>query len=259
METELIIAVASLAALLVTLDVDNVVFVAILTNDLPAAEQKKARLYGLLAGIAMRAVMLTFVGALLGYLQDPILPAIPFLTPETHTGAGPVGYTLKDIIMMVGGMFLLYKATKEIHHKLEGEDLDADAVGKTVRQVVTQILLVDLIFSIDGVITAVGMTQQIPVMITAMLLSSTLMFFLLGPISNFVSKHPTIKVLSLAFLLLIGMTLFVEGLHIHLPKGYVYFSMAFSLGVEVLNINIGKKGKPVELHGVKKITDTKSS
>lgn len=257
METELFIAVASLAALLVTLDVDNVVFVAILTNDLPAGEQKKARLYGLLAGMAMRAVMLTFVGALLGYLHDPIIPALPFLPSEPHGGAA-AGYTLKDIIMMIGGIFLLYKATKEIHHKLEGEDQDANAIGRTLRQVVTQILLVDLIFSIDGVITAVGMTQQIPVMITAMLLSSTLMYFLLGPISNFVSKHPTIKVLSLAFLLLIGMTLFVEGLHIHLPKGYVYFSMAFSLGVEVLNISIGKKGKPVELRGVKKTIEGKT-
>jgi len=246
MEVDIILSILSLAALMITLDVDNVVFVAILTNELPVNEQKKARLYGLLMGVALRAIFLTLIGFLIQYLHDPIIPALPFVGNAKGTG-----YTAKDLIMMIGGLFLLYKATTELYNKLEGAEHGQKNVASTLQQVMTQILIVDLVFSIDGVITAVGMVKEIWVMIIAMLISSTTMFFLLSPISNFVSKHPSMKVLAISFLLLIGVTLFIEGVHMHIPKGYIYFAMAFSLGVEVVNINILKKGKPVELHGIK--------
>lgn len=248
MEVAVIVSILSLTALLITLDVDNIVFVAILTNELPEKEQKKARLYGFFLGIVLRAVFLTLIGFLIQYLNDPILPALPFIE-----NAKAEGYNVKDLIMMVGGLFLLYKSTTELYNKLEGRDENSPMEEVTLKQVMAQIFIVDLIFSIDGVITAVGMVKELWVMIVAMLISSTTLFFLMGTISNFVGKHPSIKVLAISFLFLIGTTLFIEGVHMHIPKGYIYFAMAFSLGVEVVNINIRKKGKPVELHGIKPI------
>lgn len=213
------------------LGVDNVVFISILASKLPEEEQDKARKTGILAAGGMRVLFLLAVGWIIT------------LKSELFSVFGR-GFSGKDLILLAGGLFLIYKATKEIHHKLEGEEEQATS-GKAVTfaSVIGQVMLLDLVFSIDSVITAVGMTDYVPVMVIAVLFSIAVMLGASGPIYRFVNAHPSVKMLALSFLLLIGMTLIAEGMGQKIPKGYVYAAMAFSIFVEMLNL-FSRKNKP---------------
>ncbi len=232
-------ALAALVTLEIVLGVDNVVFISILASKLPEEQQDSARRTGILAAGGMRVLFLLAVGWIIG------------LKAELFEIFG-VGFSGKDLVLLAGGLFLIYKATKEIHHKLEGENESstAAAVAPTFASVIGQVMLLDLVFSIDSVITAVGMTEYIAVMVIAVMTSIVVMLGASGPIYRFVNRHPSVKMLALAFLLLIGMTLIAEGMGQKIPKGYVYAAMAFSIFVEVLNLTSrrNKNAKPVELH-----------
>jgi predicted tellurium resistance membrane protein TerC len=249
-------ALATLTALEIVLGIDNIVFISILTGRLPQEKQARARTIGLGLAMGMRIILLLAISWVMS-LTDPLtwLPQIPFLSdvPEhagDGIGAAPAILTGRDLILLLGGGFLLWKATHEIHQKLEGESESSKTKGApvSVMSVLIQIALLDLVFSLDSVITAVGMADDIGVMIVAVVLAVLVMMFAAGPISNYVHKHPTLKMLALAFLILIGVTLVAEGLGQHISKGYIYSAMAFSLLVEILNIRAGRaKQPPVEL------------
>jgi predicted tellurium resistance membrane protein TerC len=231
-------ALAALLTLEIVLGVDNVIFISILASKLPAEQQARARRVGLLAAGGMRLVLLLAVGWIITLKRE--LFAI-----------GDLGFSGKELILLAGGLFLIFKATKEIHHKLEGESEHASTrSAPTFAAVVAQVLILDIVFSIDSVITAVGMTTYVPVMVIAIVAAVIVMLIASGPIYRFVNRHPSVKVLALAFLLLIGMTLIAEGFGQKIPKGYVYASMAFSVFVELLNIGARRKSKnqPVKLH-----------
>jgi len=227
---EILAAIATLSAMEIVLGIDNIVFIAILSANLPPEQRQKARRYGLLAAGAMRIVLLLLIKVILG------------LTTTLFTVAGH-DFSGKDLILVAGGLFLLAKATMEIHHKLEGhrvEDAEAKA-GATLKGVVFQIMLMDAIFSIDSVLTAVGMVDAetswgLPVMIGSIVLAVGVMIAFARPVSDFVERHPTVKMLALSFLLLIGMVLVAEGFGAHVGKGYIYSAMGFSLFVEMLNL-----------------------
>ena len=231
------IAFFTLLSLEVVLGIDNVIFLSILASKLPAAQQAKARIVGL--GLAMFLRI-----ALLLSISWVIRLTAPLFTVLAQEISG------RDIILIAGGLFLIAKSTHEIHQKLEGEEGRSSArVAATFASVIIQILLLDAVFSLDSVITAVGMVQQVGIMVSAIVLAVIFMMAFAGPLSRFVERHPTLKVLALSFLLLIGVTLIVEGFDGHVPKGYIYFSMAFSLFVEMLNLKIRKsKAAPVKLH-----------
>jgi predicted tellurium resistance membrane protein TerC len=230
-------ALVALLTLEIVLGVDNVVFISILANKLPAGEQDRARRTGILAAGGMRVLLLLAVGWIIT-LEDDWFELFGR------------GFSGKDIILFAGGLFLIYKATKEIHHKLEGTDEHGEAkVAPTFAAVIGQVMLLDLVFSIDSVITAVGMTDYVPIMVIAVLSAVVIMLWASGPIYRFVNQHPSVKMLALAFLLLIGTTLIAEGLGQKIPKGYVYAAMAFSVFVELLNIGVRRKNEePVHLH-----------
>ena len=230
-------ALAALLTLEIVLGVDNVIFISILAAKLPADQQDRARRMGLLAAGGMRLVLLLAVGWIITLKQELF-------------SAGGVGFSGKELILLAGGLFLIFKATKEIHHKLEGEADHTSKAAPTFAAVIAQVLVLDLVFSVDSVITAVGMTSHIPVMVIAIAAAVVVMLVASGPIYRFVNRHPSVKVLALAFLLLIGMTLIAEGFGQKIPKGYVYASMAFSVFVELLNIGARRKSKaqPVQLH-----------
>ncbi len=232
------IALLTLTFLEVVLGIDNLVFISILTGRLPEEQRTKARRIGLALALGARIALL-FSISLVMRLTTPLFSAMG------HDIAG------KHLILIGGGLFLMWKSVTEIHHKLEGEN-DSHAAGggrATFGSVLTQIALLDLVFSLDSVITAVGMAQDIAVMVIAVLVSVGVMLAFVDPICAFVERHPTVKMLALSFLLLIGMTLIGEGTGLHIPKGYVYFAMGFSVFVEMLNLRLKKKGKPVQLHG----------
>jgi predicted tellurium resistance membrane protein TerC len=230
-------ALLTLTALEIVLGVDNVIFISILAAKLPQEQQAKARQTGLLLAGGMRILFLFSISLILQLKTDLF----------NVFGQGISG---KDLILLAGGLFLLYKATKEIHDKLEGEEGGISSrVAPTFAAVIGQVLLLDLVFSIDSVITAVGMTTIVPVMVIAVLISVGIMLFASGGIFNFVNQHPSVKILALSFLLLIGFTLIAEAFDVKIPKGYVYFAMGFSVVVEFLNIRAStRKAKPVELH-----------
>jgi predicted tellurium resistance membrane protein TerC len=231
-------ALAALLLLEVVLGVDNVVFISILANKLPADQQDKARKLGILLAGGMRVLLLLLVGW------------IVTLKTELFEVAG-VGFSGKDLILLAGGAFLIYKAATEIHHRLEGVDghHGGSVAQVTFRSVIIQVLLLDLVFSIDSVITAVGMTEYVPVMVIAVLTAVAIMLFASKAIYTFVNDHPTVKMLALSFLLLIGVMLVAEAFGEKIPKGYLYAAIAFALFVEVLNIRSKKKGnQPVDLH-----------
>lgn len=249
-------ALATLTALEIVLGIDNIIFISILTGRLPESQQARARTIGLGLAMGMRILLLLAISWVVS-LTDPVswLPQLPFLSavpvhPEEGLGSAPALLSGRDLILMLGGLFLLWKATREIHEKLEGDGEHAVERGKTASfvGVLVQIALLDIVFSLDSVITAVGMADEIGVMIVAVVLAVGVMLFAAGPISNFVHKHPTLKMLALAFLILIGVTLVAEGLGQHISKGYIYSAMAFSLLVEMLNIRATRRGPPVELH-----------
>jgi predicted tellurium resistance membrane protein TerC len=231
-------ALVALLTLEIVLGVDNVIFISILASKLPDEQQGRARRIGLLAAGGMRLVLLLAVGWVITLKRE--LFAI-----------GGLGFSGKELILLAGGVFLIYKATKEIHHKLEGEaDKSSERSAPTFAAVISQVLILDIVFSIDSVITAVGMTTYVPVMVISIVSAVVVMLLASGPIYRFVNRHPSVKVLALAFLLLIGMTLIAEGFGQKIPKGYVYASMAFSVFVELLNIGARRKSKaqPVKLY-----------
>jgi predicted tellurium resistance membrane protein TerC len=228
---EIWISLATLTLLEIVLGIDNIVFVSILSGKLPVGERRKARRLGL--GLALITRILLLVGlAWLVRLSNPLF---------TIFGQAVSG---RDLILLAGGLFLLGKATHEIHDRLEGEDgAVTSRIPPQFGRVIVQILLLDIVFSLDSVITAVGMVRQIPVMVAAVILAMIFMLIFVNRVSAFIEEHPTIKMLALSFLLLIGCALIAEGFHREIPKGYIYFAMAFSLGVEMLNIKIRKRAK----------------
>ena len=241
------IAFVTLLGLEIVLGIDNVVFISILAGKLPAAQQPKARYVGLGLAMFMRI-------ALLFSISWVIRLTAPLFAVFGHEISG------RDLILIVGGLFLLAKATREIHQKLEGEEGHASVrVKPSFSSVIIQILLLDIVFSLDSVITAVGMVDDISIMISAVVIAVAFMMVFAAPISNFVERHPTFKMLALSFLLLIGFTLIAEGWDRHIPKGYIYAAMAFSVFVEALNLRLRKpSGEPVKLHEryVKESLDT---
>ena len=230
------IAFVTLVALELVLGVDNVIFISILAGKLPGHEQQKARTAGLGLAVFTRVLLLFSLSWIIG-LTAPLFSVLKFEISG------------RDIILILGGLFLLGKSTHEIHQKLEGAEGHGSArVKSSFVSVIVQILLLDIVFSLDSVITAVGMVDQLAIMIAAVIIAAGVMIVSAGPISSFVDGHPTIKMLALSFLLLIGFTLIVEGLHQHIPKGYVYFAMAFSVFVEMLNLRLRKvHAAPVKL------------
>jgi predicted tellurium resistance membrane protein TerC len=232
---ELLIALVTLTFLEVVLGVDNVIFISILSAKLPKHQQKRARRVGLIAAMLMRLVLL-FSIAWIARLTAPLF---------TIMGQEISG---RDLILIGGGLFLLAKATYEIHDKLEGATHGDGKAAASFRSVIIQVMLLDMVFSLDSVITAIGMADNLTVMVTAVVLAVLVMLVAAEPISEFVEEHPTIKILALSFLLLIGLSLVADGLGQHISKGYIYFAMGFSVFVEMINIRVRKKGVPVELH-----------
>jgi predicted tellurium resistance membrane protein TerC len=231
------IAFVTLTALELVLGIDNIVFISILAGKLPAEQQKKARLIGLGLAMFMRV-------GLLFSLSWIIRLTAPLFTVLGQAVSG------RDLILIGGGLFLLGKSTYEIHERLEGDaGHGSTRVAPSFTGVIIQILLLDAVFSLDSVITAVGMVNEIGIMIAAVVVAIVFMMVFAAPIGGFVERHPTVKILALSFLLLIGMTLIAEGLHRHIPKGYIYFAMAFSVFVEMINLRLRKsKTAPVKLH-----------
>jgi predicted tellurium resistance membrane protein TerC len=234
--SEGILALVTLTFLEIVLGVDNVIFISILSGKLPHGQQAKARRTGLLAAMIMRIALLL---------------SIAWIIRLTSTLFSAFGRDIsgRDLILIVGGLFLLGKATLEIHDRLEGEEGHSSArVPPSFAAVIVQIMLLDIVFSLDSVITAVGMAEDVAVMIVAVVLAVAVMTFSAEPISTFVNRHPTVKVLALSFLLLIGLSLIGDGLGMHIPKGYIYFAMGFSVFVEMINLRVRARGKPVQLH-----------
>ena len=230
------VAFATLTALELVLGIDNIVFISILVDKLPRDKQELARRLGLFMAMFMRIGLLLVLSWIIG-LTAPIFSVLR----QDISG--------RDLILIAGGMFLIWKSTAEIHQSLEGEEgHSSKAVQATFTAVILQIMVVDMVFSLDSIITAVGMVDSLAVMIAAVVASVALMMLFAPAIGRFVSDHPTIKMLALAFLVVVGVVLIAEGFDYHVPKGFVYFAMAFSLGVELLNIRMRKKaGKPVDL------------
>ena len=230
------IAFSTLLALEVVLGIDNIIFISILAGKLPAEQQARARYIGLSLALIIRVLLLFSLSWVIGLTA-------PLFTVFNHEISG------RDIILIAGGLFLLGKATFEIHENLEGEEGHASArVKASFVSVIIQILLLDAVFSLDSVITAIGMVEDIQLMISAVVVAIAFMMFFAAPVGAFVSRHPTVKMLALSFLLLIGMTLIVEAFDVHIPKGYIYFAMGFSVFVELLNLRLRRKSVPVNLH-----------
>ncbi len=231
------IALITLIILELVLGVDNIIFISILASKLPHDQQKSARSTGIALAVVTRILLLLSLRWIIS-LDEPFV-TLPLLN---------VGISGHDLILIAGGLFLLWKSTHEIHQKLEGVEGEASArVAGSFWSVIIQIMLLDIVFSLDSVITAVGMVDELPIMIAAVIIAAIVMVFTAGPISRFVEDHPTIKMLALSFLLMIGFTLIAEGFHQHIPKGYIYFAMAFSIAVELLNLRLREKTSPVNL------------
>lgn len=234
--TEGIVSLLTLTFLEIVLGIDNIVFISITAGRLPAADQKKARNLGILLALLVRIVLLLGVSWIIG-LKEPIFSVRGF------------DLSARDLILILGGLFLLGKSTSEIHAKVEGESEHRRKVNViSLRSAIIQIILLDIIFSLDSILTAVGLVENVLIIIIAIVISLIVMLVFAKKISDFIHKHPAMKLLAISFLMMIGLVLVLEGLHVHVPKGYIYFSMAFALGVEVLNMKIRKNSKPVELH-----------
>ncbi|ACB74789.1 TerC family protein [Opitutus terrae] len=230
------ISLLTLTALEIVLGIDNIIFISILSGKLPREQQAKARQIGLSLALITRVLLLA---------------SLAWMVKLTAPLFGVFGFEVsgRDLILLGGGLFLIVKSVMEIHEKLEGEDGEVTArVAPTFVKVIVQILLLDLVFSLDSVITAIGMANKLAVMIAAVVIAILVMLKYAGVISDFVNRHPTLKMLALSFLLLIGVTLVAEGTHHHINKGYIYFAMAFAFGVEMLNLRLRKAPKPIELH-----------
>jgi predicted tellurium resistance membrane protein TerC len=236
-DPEVYVSLATLTAMEIVLGIDNIVFISILSGKLPGDQQEKARRLGLSLALIMRLGLLFAITWVMG-LTEPLFEVLG----KPFSG--------RDLILLGGGLFLVGKATHEIHDKLEGGHDDRKISGASqFGLILVQILLLDIVFSLDSVITAVGMAQHIAVMVVAMVIAVGVMLAFSGHIGDFVNRHPTMKILALSFLLLIGVMLIAEGMGQHIGKGYIYFAMSFSLGVELLNLRMRKKSEPVALHG----------
>lgn len=235
---EIAVALLTLILLEVVLGIDNVIFISIVAAKLPEGQQKKARRLGLILAMLIRLGLLAIISVIL-----KLEGALFAIAGNEFSG--------KDLILIIGGLFLIYKSTVEIYHKMEGEegDISKNIKATSFSQVITQILLLDLVFSIDSIITAVGMVKELWMMYTAVIVTVAIMLFAAEPISKFVNNHPAFKMLALSFLLLIGMSLIAEGMDFHIPKGYIYFSMSFALLVDVLQMRMKKPAAaPVHTH-----------
>jgi predicted tellurium resistance membrane protein TerC len=247
-----VVALLTLTVLEIVLGIDNIIFISILAGKLPLEQQNRARVVGLSLAMFMRIALLFSISWVIG-LTGTIFSVLDF------------DISGRDLILIGGGLFLLGKATFEIHEKLEGEEHAPGAVAAgtaSFAATIAQILLLDVVFSLDSVITAVGMAEELWVMVTAVVIAIGVMLVSAGTISDFVNRHPTVKMLALSFLLLIGMSLVAEGLDFHIPKGYIYFAMGFSVFVEVLNLRLrgGKdKGEPVHLRDPYRVTDSEKA
>lgn len=241
------LALLTLIALEVVLGVDNLIFIAILSNKLPEHQQQRARRIGLSLALIMRIGMLMLIGWLVT-LQAPLfdLGIVGPMVENTNKPSFETAFSGRDLILLTGGLFLLWKATNEIHHSMEPEDnsgelLDktpgpADAVKATFGAVIAQIVAIDLVFSVDSILTAVGMTDEIPIMVAAVVITVGIMMVAADPLARFIEKNPTLVMLALAFLVMIGLVLIADGFGFHVPKGYIYAAMGFSVGVEILNM-----------------------
>ncbi len=220
------ISLATLTALEVVLGIDNLIFVAILANKLPPGQQVRARRIGLALALGMRLALLASLSWIVG-LTAPVFSAVGR------------DFSWRDLVLIAGGLFLAYKGTTEIHHRMEAQADDAPGAGKAAAgfgAIIVQIILLDMVFSLDSVITAVGMVDQLWIMSTAVIVAAVVMLMASGPLSDFVQRHPTVKMLALSFLLMIAMVLIADGFGVHIPKGYVYAAMGFSVLVETLNL-----------------------
>lgn len=233
--TEGIVSLLTLTFLEIVLGIDNIIFISITAGRLPASDQKKARNLGIMLALAVRIALLFGVSWIIG-LKEPFI------------SFGDFDLSFRDLILIIGGLFLLAKSTSEIHGKLEGEEEGVhQSKATTLRKAIIQIILLDVVFSLDSILTAVGLVENVLIIVIAILISLGVMLIFAKKISDFIHNHPAMKLLAISFLMMIGLVLVIEGLHVHVPKGYIYFAMAFALGVEILNMKIRKKSKPVEL------------
>ena len=235
MHGETWIALLTLTFLEVVLGIDNIIFISIVSNKLPEKIQGKARFVGLSMAMVIRILLLLSITWIIGFTK----PLFTLLSFEV---------TGRDIILLIGGLFLIAKSTGEIHQKLEGESKDTGSQSTTsFKLVILQIIMIDIIFSFDSILTAIGLTRHVIIMIIAVIISMIIMMTAAGKISAFINKHPTLEILALSFLILIGFMLAIEAFHYHVPKGYIYFAVAFSLLVEFLNMKLRAKPEPVKL------------
>jgi len=230
-----LISFSSLVLMEIVLGIDNIIFISILTGRLPSHQQERARFVGISLALLLRIALLFLLTWLIG-LNKTLFTIYHF------------EITGRDLILIAGGLFLIYKSTTEVHQKLEGQEVTFKSKGTlTFRAAIVQIILLDIVFSFDSILTAIGLVQSLTIMVLAVIIAMVVMLLSANKISGFIQKHPTIKMLALSFLLLIGILLLIEGFHVHVPKGYVYFAMFFSLTVEVLNIKVRKRDVPVHL------------
>jgi predicted tellurium resistance membrane protein TerC len=236
MHSETWIALLTLTFLEIVLGVDNIIFISIVSNKLPVEQRKRARTLGLMLALVFRIGLLLGISYIIQFKE-------PLITILDH------GFSGRDMILGAGGLFLLYKSTVEIHHKMEGEAEEIKtSAAKSFGSVILQIIFLDIIFSFDSILTAVGLVDHVSIMIIAVIISIGIMIVFAGKISDFINGHPTLQILALSFLILIGFMLLLEGFHFEVPKGYIYFAVFFSLSVEVVNLRMKKKSsKPVEL------------
>ena len=244
-DPKIITALITLTFLEIILGVDNIIFISIVSNKLPKSQQPKARTIGLILAMIFRILLLLGITWLIG-LTEPVF-TIGFI--EDDNGV-PLGISWKDIILILGGIFLVFKSTLEIHHKLEvpGETAKAVKAPAVFSAVILQIILVDAVFSFDSILTAIGLIDNVVIMIIAVIISMIIMMIFASPISNFINKHPTLQILALAFLILIGVLLIAEGFHQHINKAYIYSAIAFSLVVELINMKMRKNRPQVHLN-----------
>lgn len=225
------VALLTLTFLEIVLGIDNIIFISIVSNKLPEKDQPRARMIGLSLALGVRILMLASITYIIGFVE-------PLFTVFGHAVSG------RDLVLAIGGMFLLAKSTTEIHHKIEGKEDAPTTKGSAVSafsKIILQIVLLDIIFSFDSILTAVGMSRDLPIMVAAVIISILVMMVFASRISKFINEHPTLQILALSFLILIGFMLTIEAMHFHVPKGYIYFAVFFSLAVEALNIRFRKK------------------
>jgi predicted tellurium resistance membrane protein TerC len=236
LQPETWIALLTLTFLEIVLGIDNIIFISLITNRLPTHRQRAIRNTGLLLAMVFRSLLLLTISFFIR-MTNPLFTIFS------------LGLSIRDLVLMAGGVFLIVKSISEIHSKMEGEDhtVKVNIRSKTI-SVLIQIVLLDLIFSFDSILTAIGLTEQLPIMIMAIIIAIVVMMIFAGSVSRFINQHPTLQVLALSFLILIGFMLVIDGLHYHVPKGYIYFAVFFSLIVEVINIRIRRRSHPVHLH-----------